>query len=138
MHDVAAGRVGQRLGHLHRVIDRALQVERTTALDFIAKICAFDELEDNEVEALVFADVIDPRDVGMIEAGGALRLVAKAANNIFRVHAAPHDLDRHEFLILLVGALGQVNGAHPAAPDFPDQTVSPDSLSCDRVRARFD
>ena len=52
----------------------------------------------------------------MVEAGQNLSLVAKMAQHRIAVHAALDQLDRDLLFVLLIGALGQIDRTHPAAP----------------------
>jgi hypothetical protein len=56
----------QGLRQLHREIDRFFECQRPTSLHVITYIRAFDILEDNEVQASVFPDVVDTGDVRVI------------------------------------------------------------------------
>jgi hypothetical protein len=67
-----AGFVGgtQAGGHLRRQIEQPLDRQRP-ALDLVAKVLAFDELGDDEGDVLLDADVVDGKDVRMIESAGS-------------------------------------------------------------------
>ena len=80
---VALAGMCQGLGDLKREADRVFERERTVVLHQIANVHPFDEFEDDVVHAPIFADVVDPRDVFVIEPGGRLGFVAKAAERFF-------------------------------------------------------
>jgi hypothetical protein len=65
----------------------------------------------------------------MVEIGQNLLLVAEAAENGIGVHATLDDLDGNLLLELIVGALGQIDGAHTAASDFTQNLVGADTPS---------
>ena len=63
-------------------------------LDQIAKVDAFDELENDEVQALILAHVVHAGDVVVVQPGGALGLVLKSPQGL-RIRAVPRQhLDR--------------------------------------------
>ena len=69
----------------------------------------------------------------MIEAGEDLALIAEAADDRVGVHAALEHLERDAFLEGVVAADGKVDGAHPAASQFPDEAVRTDPHAVDAV-----
>ena len=75
--------MGQSLCDLQRIAQRVLESQRSVLLNHVAKVRALDELEDDEIPAVILADVVDAGDVGVIEPGGILGLVAEAANGLF-------------------------------------------------------
>src|SRR5262245_50195711 len=95
MNDVAAGRVRQRFCDLQRVVERSFQVEWPLALHLITEIDAFDELKNDEIQTLIFADRVNSGDIRMVESSRTLRLVAKAANRLFITLVARQDFHRH-------------------------------------------
>ena len=62
----------------------------------------------------------------MVERGEDLTLGAEARQHTIRVHATPDQLDRDALLILLVGALGEIDGAHAAMCDLVKQMIRAD------------
>ena len=62
------------------------------------------------------AAVEEPRDVRMVQRGEDLPLVAEAADDQLRVHAAADHLDGDRVLEI-AGAPGQIDRAHAAASD---------------------
>ncbi len=79
MNDVPLAGMSQRLGDLQRVAERVAECERSLSFDEIADVHAADELEDDEVQPLVFADVIHARYVLMIQSGCRLRFYMETA-----------------------------------------------------------
>ena len=76
------------------------------------------------------ASVEDTRDVRMFKAGKDATLMAEAAQDGVRIHAALHDLDGYVFLEDVVAAACPVNHAHAAlADDFQNQ-VGSNAASC--------
>ncbi len=97
------------------------QVARVT-LDVRGQIAAVDELHAEIVLALVFADLVDWHDVGMVEVGGGFGFEAKTlevggrgqtpgANHLERQHAVQAELP------------GLVHNAHASLGDHLEQLV---------------
>jgi hypothetical protein len=63
----------------------------------------------------------------MIEAGQNLALVPELPQQGLGVHAPLDELDRDALLVLLVGALRQVDRAHPASAHLANQDVGADA-----------
>ncbi len=63
-------RFGQAPAHLSGHGDQLCQIERPRPPEQAHQIFARDELHRDVVESLVFADVINPTDVGMGDAAG--------------------------------------------------------------------
>src|SRR5258708_3569373 len=57
------------------------------------------------------------------ERGEDLALAAEPAKNLLRVEAAANDFDRHLAGEFAVFSLGEINRAHPSAPDTANETV---------------
>ena len=85
----------------------------------------------HEVGAAVvaYAAVVQPGDVGMLQGGEDLALVAKAAQDLVGVHATLDQLDGDPLLELLVRAVGQVDGAHAAPADLLEYPVRAQALA---------
>ena len=91
---------------------------------------AFDVLHDEIRQAVVGRVAVQQvRDVRVIEARKDLPLVAEAAQHGLRIHAALDELDRDLFLVLPVGAPGEIDGAHAAAADALRDFVVADDRS---------
>ena len=89
MHDVPLRRMLQSVGHLHGDIHRAGHVERPFRADHVPQVGALDELEDDEVPAVLAADGVDAADVLVVEAGGRLGLVAEPLEHLLVVGLSP-------------------------------------------------
>ena len=63
------------------------------------------------------AAVEQARDVRMVEAGQDLPFALEAPDDLGRGSPTMDQLERHLLFELTVGALGQEDGAHPAAPE---------------------
>ncbi len=83
MDHVALAGVLQGLGDLVGVAEGFFQRQRSARLDEVANVDAVDVLEDDVVDAAIFADVVHAGDVVVVEPGGRLGLVAKAAQRLF-------------------------------------------------------
>ncbi len=85
----------------------------------------------HEVGAAVvaYAAVVQPGDVGMLQGGEDLALVAEAAQDLVGVHATLDQLDGDPLLELLVRAVGQVDGAHAASADLLEYPVRAQALA---------
>ena len=66
------------------------------------------------------------RDVRVIEGSQNLALFAKTAEDEIRVHPALDELDGDAATEFAIAALGQIDCAHPAAPDLAHNAVSAD------------
>src|ERR1044072_9266653 len=71
-----------------------------------------------EVRRAVFgrATVEQTRNVRVIQASQNLALVAKVPKHFAILQAAPDELQSDELMKLAIGALGQIDRAHPALP----------------------
>jgi hypothetical protein len=69
------------------------------------------------------------RDVRVVERGEDLPLVAEALEDELGVHAALDELDGDALVVLVVGADGQVDRPHAAAPYFAHHAVSADAAA---------
>jgi hypothetical protein len=72
--------------------------------------------------------VEQPGDVGVIQAGEDLPFGEEAAEDLVGVHAALDQLEGDPLLELPVGALGEIDDPHPAAPQLADRAIRPDPL----------
>ena len=92
----------------------------------------FDELHGEVGQAVGRGAAVEQSaDVGMVEAGENLALVAEAADDRVGVHAALEDFERHALLERVVAADGKVDGAHAAASQLFDETVGADPHAVD-------
>ena len=123
---------------LVRVVDRGADVaeEREARRDVesvpaavLQDVDAVDVLHDEVREPVVRrADVEQARDVRVVERRQDPALGAEAAQHVFGVEPASHELDRD--VSAEVGGLvrGQVDATHPAAPEEPLDTVRADAI----------
>src|ERR1700745_643347 len=65
----------------------------------------------------------------MLEIGQDLPLNSKTAQHFISIRATFKYFDRYTLLKLSIGALGKVNCAHPAAPEFSYDGIGADSFS---------
>ena len=109
-------RMGQRVGNLHGVIDQAIDRQADAGRDDAMERLAIDELHGEKRLAVVFADLVNRADVGMIHRGSRAGLAQQeraAASS--SASAAAQDLDRDVAPELLV--VGAIDLAHPAAAE---------------------
>ncbi len=115
---VAVGEAG-RLEHLADRADRPLRAVRP-GVDQLLQGAALEYLHRDVVGALDVAAVEDGDDVGVLEAGGGLRLAAEPLDELAVLgEAAVEDLQRDEALQMRV--FGQPDVGHPAGADPAQQ-----------------
>ena len=89
---------------------------------------AFDVLHDEIRHALdCLATVEQPRDVRMTEIGEDLHLVAKALADRIAAKTGFDQLNRDLLVIVLVVALGKLDGAHAAVTELAQDPVRTDA-----------
>src|SRR5262249_59609152 len=71
----------------------------------------------------IHAAVEQARDVGMIERGQNLSLVAEAAQDVVGIHSALDQLDGHLLPILIISASRQIDLSHPARAELRQKPV---------------
>lgn len=127
--------------HCHGVGDRDQQLEagaqRGAARPApLSQGLALDSLE-SEVRSPIGGDaaVEEARDIGVLEAGENLPFAQEAPEDLFGVHAAFEELQRHELVELTVRALGLPDFTHAAASEQGAQAVGSDPVSGRRTRA---
>ena len=127
------GRVGQDGGDLGGLADRH-GPEGQTAV----QAPALDKFEGAERGSLVFAEIKDLHDVGVLQAGGRLGLAAKARRALRGQRPAGVDhLQGHGALQL--GVESPVDHAHPAASDLGHDLIAAETfgkLVCGRCPGR--
>jgi hypothetical protein len=115
VYDTGVMRLGEPFRHLGEVADEHRQ-RLSGLMDFCAERHAVDVLHRDEGRALAVADLVDVRDVGMIERRGRFCLADKALHPIrIRRDVGRQDLQRHFPIELCI--LGQVHGAHSAGTE---------------------
>src|SRR5205085_2506185 len=65
-------------------------------------------------------------DIGVLQSRQDLTLIAKAPQDALAAKAGVDEFNRNFFAILTVGAFGQVDDSHAAAPDFPEDAIRTD------------
>ena len=103
---VAVGRDGLALDELHREVRPPV-----------------------EAPALGDAAVEEAGDVGVVEAGEDLALLAEPGEHGLGVHPAPDELERGALAVSAVGALGEEDVPHPTSADAADDLPRPDALA---------
>ena len=127
MDDQIPVRVGHRAAHdqehAQPIGERQL-VPVAVAVDGLA----LDELHHDVGRAVVGrAAVEEPRDVRMLEAGEDLPLPPEVADRVVAGAADRDDLDRDPLAVLIVGARGQIDDAHPAVAELAEHAVGADA-----------
>ena len=123
----AAVRRGQRLSDFtriaHGVVDR-----QGSAAQPVAQRLPFDVLDDEEVDAVVTADVVERADVRMIEAGDRASFLLEARMQArVRTQMGRQDLQGHG--PAEPGVRGAVNLAHAARANQVGERVRPELLA---------
>jgi len=118
--DAARRRVRQPGGHLDDVVERLGDGQPAAAFEDGAEVLALDELEGDEVQALILAAEEDAGDVLVVELGGAAGLLVEAADVLLVAgHLRGQDLQRDEAVELRVA--GAEDGGHAADADGFDE-----------------
>ena len=107
-------RMGERVGDLHGVIDHPIDRQAGAGRDDAVERLAIDQLHGEKRQAVVFADLVNRADVGMIHRGRRAGLAQQggAGGGVVGVRRA-QDLDGHVTTELLV--VGAIDVAHSAA-----------------------
>ena len=117
----------ERIGHLRGELDRQRHLQRPMGGDKLAEVGPFDELEDDEMPALLRTHRVDAADVLVVEPGRRLGLIPKPTEQfrvgrlLLRKHLDGHDpiecgVDRPE------------HRPHSPAPHEPLQGVGAQTL----------
>src|ERR1022692_1022103 len=91
-------------------------------VDQVLESPSFEKLHYEECPTVLFADVIDDADVGMVQRGGGTRLAAKPFESL----GIAFDILREELecdQAAKADVLGLIHHAHSAAADFLDDTI---------------
>src|ERR1700747_828524 len=92
---------------------------------------ALEKFHGDEGLAILFADVVDGADVGMIERGGGLSFALKARQCLgIAGNSLRQEFQRYEGSKTSV--LGLIDHAHPTAAEFLDDLIVRDGLSDER------
>ena len=128
MHDEVAVRRRDRVAAVLQELEARLDGE-TPRPAVLRDRLALDELH-HEVRPPVLgrAAVEEPRDVRVLEAREDAPLAGEAREDFVRRHAASQELDRDALVEEAVGALGEEDLAHAAAPEPAEHAVGTDAL----------
>ena len=121
MDDAFLVRCIERVGDFDGPIQQELNLDGLT-LDAVFQRRAFHHLHDDERPALMFADVMNHTDVGMIEGSGRPRLALKALERL----GVGCELFRQElkrYGSAERGIFGLVNHSHPATAQLLQNAV---------------
>src|SRR5262249_9445297 len=124
-----AGGVGHVEGvrDLHGIIENLLDGDGL-AFDAMLQSDAVEKLHDNERVALVFADVVNCADIGMIEGGGGAGFSAKAFESL----GIGREILREKFESYAAAkalVLGFIDDPHAAATQLLENLVMRDGLA---------
>src|SRR5258705_11266389 len=121
MNDSGCMSFRQSLRHLNQILQQ-LREWCFVSMDLMAERFAVDKLHRDVVRAFALTDLVDMRDVWMIESSGRLCFTNKPLHSItIRREVGRQNLQR-DFTIEL-GVLPQVHLAHPACADLGDDAV---------------
>ncbi len=132
VNDTRGVRYVERVRHLGGEIEQLLDRERL-ALDAVFERRPFQVLHDNEVEPLLFADIVDGADVGMVQRGCGTRLPLKALIGLWVIR----QLFRKELqgdAPAQAKVLGFIDNAHATAAQLLRDAVVRDRLADHRKR----
>ena len=130
MHAPGAGRVVEGNGHFGG--GGALRRVVAQFADYIGQALAFDQLHRVKVGRAFGADGIHRDDVGVVEVGGGLGLVAEPLQ-VPRVQCRGQGQDLERDPAAEGQLLGLVHHAHAAAADFPEEAEVAQRLTGGRV-----
>ncbi len=129
VHDLLLVRSRQARRHLRRDLEHAAH-QHPLAGQRVAHLLAANQLHRDVGAPVDLADLVNDRDVRMLERGGGLRLLDEAPTPIGVVRQiVGQDLERDIAIQPRVG--GAVDNAHAAAADLFSDTVVPEEASGD-------
>jgi hypothetical protein len=127
MHDACTVRRLQRVGHLDGDGKKLLRWEGPNR-DQVAQRFAVEELDDHKSAAILFADIVNRTDVGMIQGRRGPSFAAKALQRRgIMSNAIGKKLEGYK--PAKADILGFVDHAHASAPEFLDDAVVRDGLA---------
>ena len=131
MHDAFAVRGVQRVRHLNRQIQQAIQFHRRPG-DHVLQRAAIQEFHGDERFSIRLADVVNRADVGVIQRGSGLRFSLKARESlrVFR-HIIGQEFQRNETVQPRV--LSLVDDTHASAAEAFHNAVMRKCLFKQRV-----
>ena len=112
----------QPLGDLVQEFEQNLQLA-LSRVSLLSQRLAIDKLHRNEVSAFALANLIDVRDVGMIERGCGLRLLNETAHAIFVCSDIAGQNFQHDGAPELQ-IFGEINLAHSALANLRADLVT--------------
>ena len=121
MDDAARVRGVERIGDFGGDLQQLLEMDRP-ARDAMLQRLAFEEFHHEEGVALIFADIVDGADVGIVQRGGGAGFAAEAfqslriAGSLIREKFDGHGAAEAD-------VFGFVDDAHAATADFFDDAV---------------
>ena len=125
-------RRGEAVRDLQRVVDR-LSRRQLPARERRAQRLAFEQLLNDVGRALVRADVVDGRDVGVVQDSRGPRLLLEAAQAVgVRGERRRQDLDRH--VAAQPRILRPVDLSHPARAERREDLVGAQPCSADQTQ----
>ena len=125
--DVPPMGVGQPLCHGHEDVDLARNRHRVAALDQFVQVLSAQKFLDDVRDAVFDPEVVDGRDVPVVEVAGELRLAEEPALDLLVVQLTGLDGDR----ALDEGIAPAVNGAEAADTDLIENLVLSDLVRQD-------
>jgi len=121
MHNAARVRGVERIADLDAPLQGLRDLQRMP-FDAVLQGRPLQALHHNEVPALVFPDIVDGADAGMVQSGGGARFPAEALQrrSVGR-ELGRQELDGHKAAQL--GVLGLVDHTHPAPAELFQDAV---------------
>jgi hypothetical protein len=126
VHDAGGRRMDEGRRHLQRVVDRIGRSQPALSLNQVPQIGACDVLEGDEVQAAIFADVVDAGNVIVVQPGGGPGFILEPLHRTgIAGHGRRKHLERHHPLQPLVHRAK--HRAHPAHADpfFNHEVLEP-------------
>ena len=114
-----------RVRDLHGVIDREPFADAPGALDRGVEVLAVDVLHREEVRVVDLAEIVDMRDVRVIERGGEPRLVEEQPHELRILGELRQDLLEHDELLEALGPDGarEKQLGHPTSRQLAQDLV---------------
>src|SRR5262245_20296367 len=126
MDDEVLVRVRDRRAYLAEQFEAVTNRKPMRAAVLVDRL-AIDVLHDEVRNTVVSCPTVEEtRNIRMCKAGQDLPFVVETPQHGIRIHAALDHLDRDTQLELRVGALSEVDGAHPSAAKLADDAIGAD------------
>ena len=124
-----AGAMGgvERVGDFDADFEKAFEFERAAG-DDVLESGAVEKFHGDEGAAVVFADVVDRADVGMVQGGGGAGFALEAIERLWIVREIVGEKFESDEAAE-AGVFGFVDDAHSAAAEFFDDAVMGDGLA---------